>query len=92
MRPRRVDPHAPQHRPAPGPRGPYVAPMLPDPGVEIGPWRILPRADGKWILYDERRPLGARTVAAEESLELATVLAKVQLQTAMQIAAARRAA
>lgn len=73
------------------PRGPYVAPMLPDPGVEVGPWRILPRADGKWILYDERRPIGCRTVATEDSLELATALAQVTLQTAMHVAAAAAA-
>lgn len=65
-----------------------MSPLLPDPGVEIGPWRVLPRADGKWILYDERRPLGQRTAAVGDSLEDVSMQARVALQTAANVARA----
>jgi len=54
----------------------YVSPLLPDPGIEVGPYRILPRADSQWVVYDERLPVGARTVAALPSKEEATARAR----------------
>lgn len=54
----------------------YVSPLLPDPGIEVGPYRILPRADSRWVVYDERLPVGARTVAACDSREAAADRAK----------------
>lgn len=30
--------------------------------ANIGDLRVMPRVDGQWIVYDESRPLGARTV------------------------------
>lgn len=84
----RIDPTAPQHR-GEVPRGPYVSPTLRDPGVEVGPFRVLPRADGKWILYDERKPFGQRTALVADSEAEATMTAKVWLATASQVASTR---
>lgn len=35
-----------------------------DPGITIGPFRILQRTDGRYILYDERRPAANRGVGS----------------------------
>lgn len=35
---------------------------FPDPGLEYGHFRILPRTDGLWIVVDSRRAPGKRTV------------------------------
>lgn len=35
-----------------------------DPDVTIGPYRILQRVDGRFILYDERRPAHDRGVGS----------------------------
>lgn len=48
-------------------RRPHVAPTIHDPGIEIGPFRILQRTDGAWIAYDEREPVGRRTAFRSES-------------------------
>ena len=85
----RVDPRAPQHRVTDA--RPYVAPMLHDPGVEVGPFRILPRADGMWILYDERQPFGRRTAGVAKTEVEATMLARVSMATASAVAALRGA-
>ncbi len=49
---------------------------FPDPGIVVGPYRILPRTDGRWIAYDDRLPLGARAAAIQDSKELAIKEAK----------------
>ena len=41
---------------------PAGAPHFPDPEVSFGAFRVLPRTDGKWIVYDARRGLGRRTL------------------------------
>jgi hypothetical protein len=41
----------------------------PDPGLVRGPLRVLPRTDGMWIVYDERRPIGTRQRAVSASLD-----------------------
>lgn len=43
----------------------------PDPGIRRGALRVLPRTDGRWIVIDERRPVGDRTVALELSRDAA---------------------
>lgn len=35
---------------------------MPDPGITIGPYRILGRTDGKWIVYLDGQPPGQGTV------------------------------
>ncbi len=35
---------------------------FPDPDLVHGHFRVLPRTDGKWIVYDDRRAPGKRTV------------------------------
>lgn len=55
---------------------PHVAPTLRDPGVEVGPYRILPRTDGRWIAYDERQPVGRRTAFVGDSEEEVTATAR----------------
>lgn len=41
---------------------PYVAPVIRDPEVRFGEYRILQRTDGPWVMVDERAPPGYRTV------------------------------
>lgn len=36
-----------------------------DPGIRRGPLRVLPRTDGTFIVFDERRPLGRGAVAED---------------------------
>lgn len=43
--------------------GRTIAPTIRDPGIQHGSFRALQRTDGPWITYDERLPLGKRTVA-----------------------------
>lgn len=45
--------------------------VLPDPGVVFGPLRILPQRGGFWLVYDERAPLGERTVFVARSRRVA---------------------
>lgn len=73
-----MNPRASQRRP---PAGPHVAPTLHDPGVEVGPYRILPRADGVWIAYDERQPIGRRTAFTGTSEGEVTARAKAAVGT-----------
>lgn len=40
--------------------------LLPDPGISFGPFHVYQRADQAWIVVDERRPLGKRTVLVRE--------------------------
>lgn len=47
-----------------------------DPQLEIGPFRILPRTDGRFAVYDERLPLGSRSAAIEDTKEAAVAAAK----------------
>lgn len=35
---------------------------FPDPGLQFGAFRVLPRTDGTFAVIDERRPAGDRTV------------------------------
>jgi len=42
-----------------------------DPAVRIGPFCVLQRVDGPFIVIDERRPLGDRTVARFTELRAA---------------------
>jgi len=35
---------------------------FPDPGLQFGAFRVLPRTDGRWAVCDERRPPGEQTV------------------------------
>lgn len=41
--------------------------ILRDPGVSHGRFRVYPRTDGKWIVYDPERPAGNRTVGEPHS-------------------------
>jgi hypothetical protein len=41
----------------------YVAPTIPDPGIVHGSFRVLQRTDGVYIVVDQRRPPGDRTIA-----------------------------
>lgn len=41
--------------------------VIADPNITIGPYRVLTRTDGKWILVDDRLPLGERTAAIRTS-------------------------
>lgn len=52
--------------------------VVADPCLTMGPYRILTRTDGKWILYDERLPIGNRTAAICSSRD-AVVAAATQL-------------
>src|SRR5579863_3156151 len=36
-----------------------------DPNLQRGPYRVLPRTDGAWIVFDDRAPLGHATAAVE---------------------------
>jgi hypothetical protein len=42
-----------------------------DPQIEAGPFRVLPRTDGKFVVVDTRRPLGERTVLVLADLKSA---------------------
>jgi hypothetical protein len=39
-----------------------VGAIVPDPGITFGSFRVLQRTDQVWIVIDERRPIGKRTV------------------------------
>lgn len=39
-----------------------------DPMIQLGPFRVLQRVDGPFIVVDERRPLGDRTIARYDGL------------------------
>lgn len=41
---------------------PAGRPHYPDPSIEYGAFRVLPRTDGGFIVYDHRRRLGSRQV------------------------------
>lgn len=42
--------------------GVYVSPVIPDPGVRHGRFRVLRRVDGLLIVVDEARPIADRVV------------------------------
>ena len=44
--------------------------MLKDPGVSFGRFKLLPRTDGWWCIYDPKRPFGDRTEFAHHDREL----------------------
>jgi hypothetical protein len=47
--------------------------VWPEPGVERGRFKVLPRTDGKFTVYDPLLPLGRRQVGeAHKTVELAT--------------------
>lgn len=46
------------------------------PPDDIAPLRILPRADGKLIVYDPRRPAGNRTFWEGDSMDAALAAAR----------------
>lgn len=49
----------------------------PDPGVEFGSFRVLPRTDGGYVIVDVRRAPGKRTVGKKfQKLEEATRVAE----------------
>lgn len=48
---------------------PHDVPFYRDPGIEKGPFKILPRTDGSWIIIDSRRPLFEMTVYRSKSRE-----------------------
>ncbi len=41
---------------------PAGARHFPDPGLTYGHFRVLPRTDGKWAVFDDRRKPGESTV------------------------------
>ena len=41
---------------------------VPDPGITVGPYRILQRTDGLFIVCDFRRALGDATMASGKTL------------------------
>lgn len=47
-----------------------------DPQIEIGPFRILPRTDGRWVAFDTRGQLGEQSAAIEDTQEAAVAAAK----------------
>lgn len=66
---------------------PKAAQTVRDPGTTFGPYRVLQRVDGPFLVVDERRPLGDRTVArydgqrdaeADARQRYATLLAKTR--------------
>jgi len=51
--------------------------VLPDPGITHGPFRVLPRADGGFVIMDTRRRLGFQAVGNKfKKLEDAASAAK----------------
>lgn len=52
-------------------------PHYPDPGVEYGAFRVLPRTDGGFVVYDPRRAPAKRQVGPRfRTLEDAAAAAK----------------
>jgi hypothetical protein len=49
---------------------------FPDPGITIGRFRVLPRTDGRWIVYDPERPFARRTVEVGTTRDAAILLAR----------------
>lgn len=47
----------------------------PDPGIQHGHFRVLPRTDGQWCVLDDREPPGKQTVMVFKSKEAASVSA-----------------
>lgn len=50
--------------------------VWPDPLIERGPYKVLPRTDGKFAVVDTRAPFGADAAAVVGSKEDATVVAE----------------
>lgn len=46
--------------------------------IQFGPFRVLQRVDGPFIVIDERRPLGDRTVARHNDAKSAEADAKAR--------------
>lgn len=40
----------------------YVAPTIPDPGIQHGPFKVLERTDGPFVIFDTRAKPGQGTV------------------------------
>lgn len=61
-------------------RGAEPSPVVPDPGITIGRFRVLQRTDGRWIVYDPERLPADRTVglrtSAKAAIECAEELVK----------------
>jgi hypothetical protein len=49
---------------------------FPDPDIQFGHFRVLPRTDGKWAVIDLRRDPGARTIKAFSKKETAVEAAE----------------
>ena len=49
---------------------------FPDPDIQIGAFRVLPRTDGKWAIVDTRRPAGQRTIHVAKSKQDAVTVAQ----------------
>lgn len=47
-----------------------------DPGVSHGVFQVLPRTDGRWIVYDPRRPIAKRTVRVFKTMKDAALAAE----------------
>lgn len=39
------------------------------PPARVGPYQVLQRTDGKWIVYNEELPLGKRTVVLVKTMQ-----------------------
>ena len=66
---------------------PQASPVLPlpDPPIVSGPYRALPRTTGGYVVYDERRDLGERSVRFCTS-ESAARVAVTELGNALYLA------
>lgn len=59
-----------------GGKGAGTGVVLRDPMLEVGPYKILPRTDGKWIVFDKGKPLGQATVAVADTKDAAVAAAE----------------
>jgi len=58
-----------------------------DPGISAGPFRILPFAPGGFLVYDDRREPGDRTVGRSGTAAGAAALARELLANENRMAA-----
>ena len=50
---------------------PAGTPHFPDPGIQHGPFKVLPRTDGLWAVLDTRRAPGEQSLKAFRKKETA---------------------
>lgn len=55
---------------------PAGAAHYPDPGIQHGAFRVLPRTDGTWFVMDDRRPPGEGLVMVFKTKAQAAKAAK----------------